>query len=85
MTLIKALKMEYKFPDLVAFIDPMLGDTEKVVHQGLGWFLREAWKLDHEPVEAFLLKWKDTCARLIIQYATEKMTKEEKLRFKRIK
>jgi hypothetical protein len=31
------------------------------------------------------LKWKDTCARLIIQYATEKMTKEEKLGFKKVK
>jgi 3-methyladenine DNA glycosylase AlkD len=63
----------------------MLGDSEKVVHQGLGWFLREAWKLDRPPVEAFLLKWKDICARLIIQYATEKMGKDEKLRFKREK
>jgi 3-methyladenine DNA glycosylase AlkD len=85
VTLIKTLKIEYKIPDLLAFIDPMMGDTEKVVHQGLGWFLREAWKLDHQTVEAFLLKWKDTCARLIIQYATEKMSKEEKLRFRKVK
>ncbi len=27
------------------------------------------------------MKWKDTCARLIIQYATEKMTKEEQAAF----
>jgi 3-methyladenine DNA glycosylase AlkD len=85
VTLIKALKLDYKLPELLAFIDPMMGDTEKVVHQGLGWFLREAWKLDHQPVEEFLLKWKDTCARLIIQYATEKMSKEEKLRFRKLK
>jgi 3-methyladenine DNA glycosylase AlkD len=63
----------------------MMGDSEKVVHQGLGWFLRETWKRDRNPVEAHLLKWKDTCARLIVQYATEKMSKEEKLRFKRVK
>jgi 3-methyladenine DNA glycosylase AlkD len=85
VTLIKTLKLGYKTGELLAFIDPMMGDTEKVVHQGLGWFLREAWKLDRQPVEAFLLKWKDTCARLIIQYATEKMTKEEKLRYRKVK
>ncbi len=85
VTLIKALKMSYEIPELLAFIDPMMGDAEKVVHQGLGWFLREAWKLDHPPVEAFLLKWKNTCARLIIQYATEKMSKEEKVCYRREK
>jgi len=85
VTLIKALKLDYKTEELLAFIDPMLDDTMKVVHQGLGWFLREAWKRDPQPVEAFLLKWKDTCARLIVQYATEKMSKEEKLRFRKTK
>ena len=77
--------MFLKSLELLGFIDPMMGDSEKVVHQGLGWFLREAWKRDPQSVESFLMKWKDTCARLIIQYATEKMNKEEKLRFRKIK
>jgi len=85
VTLIKALKLEFTIPELLEFIDPMMGDSEKVVHQGLGWFLREAWKRNPQPVETFLLKWKDTCARLIVQYATEKMNKEEKLRFRKTK
>jgi 3-methyladenine DNA glycosylase AlkD len=85
VTLIKALKLDYTIPELLEFIDPLMSDAEKVVHQGLGWFLREAWKREPPPVEAFLMKWKDTCARLIIQYATEKMTKEDKLRFRKNK
>jgi 3-methyladenine DNA glycosylase AlkD len=85
VTLIKALKLDCQTDELLVFIDPMMGDTEKVVHQGLGWFLREAWKRDRGPVEVFLLKWKDTCARLIIQYATEKMSREEKLRYRKVK
>jgi hypothetical protein len=36
-------------------------------------------------VEVFLLKWKDISARLIFQYATEKMTKENKERFRKSK
>lgn len=77
-----------KNPDievLLDFLDPMMTDSERVVHQGLGWFLRETWKRSPEPVEAFLLKWKDTAPRLIFQYATEKMSKAERERFRRAK
>jgi hypothetical protein len=35
--------------------------------------------------ELFLLKYKDSAPRLIFQYACEKMTAEEKQRFKRAK
>jgi len=70
---------------LLSFIRPLMMDPERVVHQGLGWFLREAWKKDPLPVEAFLLEWKDQAARLIFQYATEKMTPEQKARFRRSK
>jgi len=70
---------------LLEFIEPMMLDDARVVHQGLGWFLRELWKLHHEQVEDFLGKYKDTCARLIIQYATEKMKEDKKERFRRTK
>jgi 3-methyladenine DNA glycosylase AlkD len=73
-------------PDYTAMLDflrPMMHDEERVVHQGLGWFLREAWKKQPRPVEAFLLDFKDTAPRLVFQYATEKMTPEQKKRFRR--
>jgi len=85
VSLIKLAKTSKNIPELLAFIESMMKDDERVVHQGLGWFLREAWKIDPEPVEAFLLKWKDISARLIFQYATEKMTKENKERFRKSK
>ena len=78
VTMIKALKTDISIDALLEFINPMMMDEEKVVHQGLGWFLREVWKKSPEQVEDYLLKWKDQCARLIIRYATEKMTKEKK-------
>ncbi len=71
--------------ELLSFLNPMMDDAERVVHQGLGWFLRELWKLHPQPVEDFLLQHKNHCARLIIQYATEKMTSEHKLRFRKDK
>ena len=79
------LKSRKDYAPLFAFIQPLMMDDERVVHQGLGWFLREAWKLKKKQTEDFLLKWKNDAARVIFQYATEKMTPEQKKRFKREK
>lgn len=67
------------------FLRPMMMDAERVVHQGLGWFLREAWRKHPTPVEAYLMEWKDRAPRLIYQYATEKMSKQDRERFRRRK
>jgi len=87
VTLIKLLKEKKNadFKPYFALIEPLMRDPEREVHQGTGWFLREAWKIQAVVTEEFLLKWKDHSPRLIFQYACEKMTKEEKLRFKREK
>jgi len=85
VSMIKLLKFDTDLQSKFNFIDSMMMDTAREVHQGLGWFLRECWKKDGKATEAFLLKWKNDCARLIIQYATEKMTKEERLQFRRDK
>lgn len=85
VSLIKPAPQGLQVKVILEFIAPLMNDTEKVVHQGVGWLLREIWKLHPQEVEAFLLEWKDTCPRLIIQYATEKMTAEQKSRYKKIK
>jgi 3-methyladenine DNA glycosylase AlkD len=83
VSLIKPLPQYENIQDILDFLSPMMIQPEKVVHQGLGWFLREAWKVYPQPVDAFLLQWKESSSRLIFQYATEKMTSEQKARFKR--
>ncbi len=82
---IKYLKMNktIDFNPVFKLIEPLVMDKEREVHQGVGWFLREAWKINNAVTEDFLLLWKDKAPRLIIQYATEKMTKEQKTTFKR--
>ncbi len=85
VAMIKLLKHDTDLQKMFGFIDSMMMDPEREVHQGLGWFIRECWKRDRKLTEDFLLKWKNDCARLIIQYATEKMTKEERLAFRRDK
>jgi 3-methyladenine DNA glycosylase AlkD len=85
VTFIKLLKTGVPFHELFTFVEPLMSDPDREVHQGMGWFLREAWKIKPEETEAFLLRWKDTAPRLIFQYACEKMKPEEKARFKRVK
>jgi 3-methyladenine DNA glycosylase AlkD len=85
VALLACLKPPNAIPGLLKLVSPLMQDPEKVVHQGMGWFLREAWKLSPQPVEAFLLQHKDTSPRLIVSTATEKMTAEAKARFRKSK
>lgn len=82
VAMLNLLKAGAGASELLEFIRPMTLDSERVVHQGLGWFLRETWKKHPRPVEAFLREYKDTAARLIFQYATEKMTPAQRERFR---
>jgi len=85
VALIKLLDKEKNIDRLIKFVEPLMSDSEREVHQGVGWFLRETWKIEKKKTESFLLKWKNTAPRLIFQYATEKMTASEKARFKKEK
>ena len=85
VTLIKHIKKTKDVMPSILFVERLMADPEREVHQGMGWFLREAWKISPSAVESFLLKYKETAPRLIIQYACEKMTAENKQRFRRSK
>jgi len=84
VTFIK-IKKEADPQKLLDFVRPLMTDCERVVHQGTGWFLRELWKVHPQKVEDFLYEYRNSAARLIIQYATEKLSKEERLRFRKDK
>jgi len=83
VAMLALLKTTENYEPLFVFIEPLMTDEEEKVQQGLGWFLREAWKIKRKETESFLLKWKDTAPRKIYQYATEKMSAREKERFRR--
>ncbi|MCX6153679.1 MAG: DNA alkylation repair protein [Candidatus Kapabacteria bacterium] len=85
VTFIKPMKTIKECSVYMKIIETLMEDKEREVHQGVGWFLREAWKIQPIDTEAFLLKWKEIAPRLIFQYACEKMEKEERLRFRRTK
>lgn len=70
---------------LFEFAHPLVGDSERPVWQGMGWFLREAWKKHPAPIEEYLSSIIAYAPRLIIQYATEKMDKPAREKFRRPK
>lgn len=78
VAMLPLLKTTKNYKSLFSFIDPLMMDEKKKVQQGLGWFLREAWKIQPKETEAFLLKRKNEAPRTIFQDATEKMTPEQK-------
>ncbi|MCB5223784.1 MAG: DNA alkylation repair protein [Candidatus Syntrophosphaera sp.] len=77
------LRNRLEVEELLEFVTPLLQDNTRPVHQGVGWFLRELWKIHPREVEDFLFTHKDSAAPIIIQYATEKMNKDKKKRFRR--
>ncbi len=85
VTLLEPLKTGAAVRPLLAAVEPLMMDRERVVQQGLGWFLRESWKREPAPVEKLLLRYKDKAPRLIFQYATEKMTAAHRERFRKKK
>ncbi len=85
VTLAQIVKLGYNPKSVLPVIEPLMLDESEDVQKGLGTLLRELWKKYKDETEEFLLKWKDDCSRLVIRYATEKMDKESKKRFKKLK
>ncbi len=85
VTFVETIKKGHKPEPILSVIEKLMEDDEEDVQKGLGTLLREIWKKQPEVAEKFLLKWKEKCGRKIIQYATEKMDKETKAKFKKTK
>jgi len=79
------LKIDYKNDEALSVIEPLMEDESEYVQKGLGTLLRELWKKQPKETEKFLYEWKDKCGRLIIRYATEKMDKEYRKKFRKSK
>lgn len=85
VTFYEMVKKGYSPEPTLPVIEKLMEDVEEDVQKGLGTLLREIWKKQPALAEEFLLKWKDTCGRKIIHYATEKMDKDQKAKFQKTK
>lgn len=85
VTLVELIKKDLKPEIALPLIETLMLDDSEYVQKGIGTLLRGLWKTYPNRIEEFLLKWKDQCGRLIIQYATEKMDKEYRKKFRKTK
>jgi len=85
VTLVEMIKHGLKPEIAFQLVEPLMTDKSEYVQKGIGTLMRGLWKLYPAEIEESLLKWKDSCGRLIIQYATEKMDKENRALFKKVK
>ncbi len=85
VTLVELIKHDLKPAVALPVIEALMLDDSQYVQKGIGTLLRGLWKKYPQIIEDFLLKWKDECGRVIVQYATEKMDKEYRKKFRRVK
>jgi 3-methyladenine DNA glycosylase AlkD len=79
------IKKDLKPVEALEIIEPLMLDDSEYVQKGIGTLLRELWKKYPYQIEEYLIKWKDKCGRLIVQYSTEKMDKEYRKKFRKNK
>ena len=56
----------------------MLGDPDDMVQKGVGWMLKEASNFDEKAVVKYLLPRTKKTSRLVLRYATEKVSKKNR-------
>ncbi len=59
--------------------EKLMTDNDDMVQKGVGWLLKEASKKHEKEVVKFLLKWKDKTSRVVLRYATEKVSKSNRI------
>lgn len=85
VTLVELVRKGLTPDEALPVIEPLMNDRSENVQKGIGTLLRGLWKNHPERIEDFLMVWKNSCGRLIIQYTTEKMDKEYRKRFRKDK
>lgn len=85
VSFIKPLKKGFDVQVFFSLLEDLLPDREKPVQQGCGWFLRECWKLYPQATEDYLMPRREQCGSILLQYATEKMTSEQKAPYRKRK
>lgn len=58
----------------------LMEDRDEMVQKGVGWLLKETYPPKPAETVAFLHPWKDRSARLLLRYAAEKMTPQDRKR-----
>ncbi len=79
--LLKIVMMRKGFDENYVFklVENMLQYPEDYIHKGIGWLLKTCSKYEPDTIYDYLIKNKNTLPRLIIRYASEKLSKEKRV------
>ena len=67
-------------PEIFAMTDRLLGDPDDMVQKGAGWLLKEATRHRADEVIAYLIVNREQTSRLVLRYASEKLTPAQRAR-----
>jgi 3-methyladenine DNA glycosylase AlkD len=70
---------------VLSLITPLLGDKDLYVQKGVGWQLREAYKLWPRPTLAFIESHILELPAITFSYATERLSSQNKNRLKKMR
>ena len=65
----------------MALASKLLDNKEDLMHKAVGWMLREAWKVNSQAIEAFLIDNYRQIPRTALRYAIEKMEEGKRKEF----
>jgi 3-methyladenine DNA glycosylase AlkD len=71
--------------DTIKIAELLLHDNEDLIHKAVGWMLRVAGGVDEKSLVSFLDAHAIEMPRVMLQYATEKLHKEKKAAYMRLK
>ena len=69
------------FTDICALTEMLMGDSHPLIHKVCGWMLREMGKKDEKILIDFLNKHHTIMPRIMLSYATERLSKKDKMAY----
>ena len=73
------IKKEFNKEYVFGFVEKMLKYPEDYIQKGVGWLLKTCSNYKPEIIFNYLMKNKERLSRLILRYASEKLSKEKRV------
>lgn len=72
------IRKDFKEDYVFALVEKMTRYSEDYIQKGIGWLLKTCSKYNSDVIFNYLMENKTTLSRLILRYASEKLTKEKR-------